>query len=302
MALADRPKPNLHDRKRQAGHHRHSKRYLRSYWPYLPMLLIIGGGLLVNGLWSNGTVLGASSDFSSSSLLRDTNSERVKNGEPDLVLNQQLAAAAQAKADDMVRAGYWSHVSPEGKTPWSFITASGYRYQRAGENLAYGFNGADDSVAGWMNSAEHRANILDAGYQDVGFGVATSPDYLGQGPQTVVVAEYGEPSLPGMTAKSDTPNQVAAAQTPHVLGAETAAQPISRIQIMAGNQAAWALVGVIVLSGTAMILFVLRHGYRVHRLLNRGEMFVTHHPYFDIAIVFAITAGCILTRTSGIIR
>ena len=48
MALATRPKPNAHDRKRQAGHHHHGKSYLDTYWPYIPMLAIVAGGALVN--------------------------------------------------------------------------------------------------------------------------------------------------------------------------------------------------------------------------------------------------------------
>lgn len=48
MALATRPKPNAHDRKRQAQHHTHGKSYLKTYWPYLPMFAIVTGGVLTN--------------------------------------------------------------------------------------------------------------------------------------------------------------------------------------------------------------------------------------------------------------
>jgi|GEM_PF-1300881 hypothetical protein len=48
MALATRPKPTTHDRKRQAQHHTHGKSYLKTYWPYLPMFAIIAGGVLTN--------------------------------------------------------------------------------------------------------------------------------------------------------------------------------------------------------------------------------------------------------------
>lgn len=290
MALATRSKPNAHSRKRYAGHHRHSRDYVKSYWPYLPMLMIVALGIAVNGAWSKTSVLGAQSDFSSSSFLSDTNAERLKDKEPALTLNSKLTAAAQAKAEDMVKNNYWSHNSPSGKTPWSFITNSGYQYQSAGENLAYGFSNADESVAGWMASPEHRANILDANYQNVGFGVASSPDYVGQGPETIVVAEYGQPIASGITSGSN------------VLAAEAQSQPVSRIQVLTGGQAPWILVAVIAMSGIAMGVFLLRHGYRVHRLLSRGEAFIVHHPYLDIAIVFIITAGAVLTRSSGIIH
>lgn len=51
MALATRPKPSVSHRKRQAQHHRHTKPYLKTYWPYLPMLAIIGLGYLANNYW-----------------------------------------------------------------------------------------------------------------------------------------------------------------------------------------------------------------------------------------------------------
>ena len=54
MALATRPRPNVHHKKRRAQHHRHSRLYLKPYWPYLPMLAIMGTGVVVNRLWSGG--------------------------------------------------------------------------------------------------------------------------------------------------------------------------------------------------------------------------------------------------------
>src|SRR6185312_6516932 len=119
MTLATRPRPTVNHRKRQAQHHRHSKDYLRTYWPYLPMLLIVCAGLLVNTMWPRGNVLGSQSDFTSSSLLSDTNAQRANDEETALSLNPQLSSAAQAKADDMVRSDYWAHTSPSGKTPWT---------------------------------------------------------------------------------------------------------------------------------------------------------------------------------------
>lgn len=303
MALATRPKPKTHHRKRHGHHHRRSGSYLKPYWPYLPMLLIVGLGLLINGVWSRAGVLGTTSDFSSRRLLTDTNSERAKGGEPALTLNVRLEQAAQAKADDMVSSDYWAHDSPSGRTPWSFITASGYQYRSAGENLAYGFDGADSSVAGWMNSSEHRANILNAGFTEVGFGVASSPDYTGHGPQTIVVAEYAQPAAAGTpTTAQATPEGSGAASDSNVLGTSASQQPVSRIQILAGGGQDWSLLAVITLAGAAGALFILRHSYRLHRMLREGEVFVTKHPYLDIAIVLIITAGCLLTRVSGTVR
>jgi hypothetical protein len=37
MAIATRPKPKTHHKKRQAQHHKQSKQYLKAYWPYIPV-------------------------------------------------------------------------------------------------------------------------------------------------------------------------------------------------------------------------------------------------------------------------
>ncbi|HUY85463.1 MAG TPA: CAP domain-containing protein [Candidatus Dormibacteraeota bacterium] len=256
------------------------------------MLMIVGLGLVVNSVWSSSGILGVKSDFSNAALLSATNDNRTRDHEPALAINAQLTAAAQTKANDMVSRNYWSHDTPDGKTPWNFITAAGYQYQSAGENLAYGFDNASGAVAGWMNSPKHRANILDTNYRNVGFGVASSPNYQGRGPETVIVAEYGQPVG---TPASVAPN----AQSAVVEGAS--AQPVSRIQLLTGGQAAWSALAVSALAGAAFALFIVRNGLRLRRLVLEGESFVAHHPLLDIAIVFVFTAGFVMTRVGGII-
>ena len=180
------------------------------------MLTIIAIALIVNALWtarSSSGVLGYATDISITELLNDTNAQRTANGLPALNLNNDLDNAAQAKANDMVTQNYWSHVNPEGETPWQFITAAGYDYQAAGENLAYGFDSSADTVTGWMNSAEHRANILDSTYIDVGFGFANSSNFQSSGPETVVVAEYAEPATPPPAAPVTTTSTPASTPT-----------------------------------------------------------------------------------------
>ncbi len=296
MTLVNKPKRNsVHHKRRGGTHHRHSGHYLKTYWPYLPMLLIVGLGMLVNNLWSQPNVLGASSDFSNNTLLQDTNVQRSSDHEQPLALNSQLNAAAQAKANDMAAKDYWSHNSPDGRTPWSFINAAGYHYQMAGENLAYGFGNAGDTVAGWMNSPTHRANILNAKYKDVGFGVAQATNYQGNGPETIIVAEYGEPAEAAPVATAGT----AGAQDTNI---GTSTQPVSRIQLLTGGQAAWSTAVVSALAGAAIALFIVRHGLRLKRLALEGESFVLHHPMLDISIVFIGTIAVIFMQASGTIR
>lgn len=156
-------------------------------------VLIFGGS---NPPFRSG-VLAYATDMTSNGLLQASNVERQKNGASNLRLNQDLIQAAQAKANDMVQRNYWSHNTPDGQPPWVFIQQAGYDYKKAGENLAYGFTTSSGAVTGWMNSPPHRENLLDKAYVDVGFGIANSSNYNSSGPETVVVAMYGQPRVLG---------------------------------------------------------------------------------------------------------
>jgi uncharacterized protein YkwD len=103
------------------------------------------------------------------------NAERVRIGVAPLVGNSLLAAAAQGHADDMVALGYFSHTSADGRTFDQRIRAAGYAGSRLAENIAWGQRSLGTPrriVAAWMDSAGHRANILNGALRDSGIGVA----------------------------------------------------------------------------------------------------------------------------------
>lgn len=195
IVKSPRKRTNPATRKRTASHHKRSHDYGKAYWPYLPMVAIVSLGIVLNS-WMGSIhrqVLSYATDISVQGLLDGTNTQRASNGLGGLRLNTALNQAAQAKAADMVADNYWAHTSPSGDTPWTFINASGYSYATAGENLAYGFSTSDETISGWMNSAGHRANILNGSYADVGFGIINAEDYQSNGNQTIVVAMYASP-------------------------------------------------------------------------------------------------------------
>lgn len=139
-------------------------------------------------------VLGYATNVNVTDLFNLSNQERINAGLAPLSLNSELNNAAQAKANDMMAKDYWAHISPDGLTPWVFITNAGYQYTAAGENLAKNFDTSSGAVAGWMGSPTHRDNVLSPNYKDVGYAVLNG---VLQGEQTtLVVAEYGARAEP----------------------------------------------------------------------------------------------------------
>ncbi|MEI6481150.1 MAG: CAP domain-containing protein [Candidatus Saccharibacteria bacterium] len=160
------------------------------------------------------SVLSYATNVSVDGLLASTNNQRAANALGGLALNGQLNSAAQAKANDMVTRDYWSHNTPEGNPPWVFITNAGYSYNRAGENLAYGYATSNDTIVAWMNSPTHRENLLETHFTQVGFGIANAPNYTGDpkagapAPATVIVAMYAEPYTTPVAATQPQPTVV----------------------------------------------------------------------------------------------
>lgn len=99
------------------------------------------------------------------------NDFRASRHLPPVALDSQLDQSAQLKANDMVSKNYWSHIAPNGTTPWYFFKEAGYKYSEAGENLAKCFETGQAVVQAWIDSPEHRAVLMD-GYTDIGIGVA----------------------------------------------------------------------------------------------------------------------------------
>jgi hypothetical protein len=150
------------------------------------------------------SVLGIQTNITVDQLLVLTNEKRAEYGFSPLTLNNQLSNAAGLKAEDMFAKDYWAHNSPDGKTPWVFIRGAGYDYVYAGENLARGFNSAEEVVSAWMASPKHRDNVLFKNYSDVGFSVATGK--LNGQDTVLIVEEFGsQGAVPIASSRAEQP-------------------------------------------------------------------------------------------------
>lgn len=102
-----------------------------------------------------------------SEMLELCNKERRANGKPDLTLNKTLCANAAVRAEEISRDDWFSHQRPDGTMCFTAVTVD---YMTCGENIAYGTRTASATVAAWMDSPGHRANILSDEFTQAGFG------------------------------------------------------------------------------------------------------------------------------------
>lgn len=93
-----------------------------------------------------------------------------------LALDATLTRVALDYAHDMARLNFMDHTARDGSTPPQRISAAGYRWIEAGENLASGITTPEQLVAGWLHSPEHCANLMAPGYREAGVGFALNPN------------------------------------------------------------------------------------------------------------------------------
>lgn len=96
------------------------------------------------------------------------NEERAKAGLKPLTLQQNVTEAAQVRAVECET--LFSHTRPNGTSFSTALKEAGVSYRGAGENIAWGQKTPEQVMEGWMNSAGHRANILNEKYTSIGVG------------------------------------------------------------------------------------------------------------------------------------
>lgn len=98
---------------------------------------------------------------------------RRRNGRRALRWSPVLAAVAQGHADDMARAGFFSHSGSDGSDIGVRVKRAGYRWCAVAENIARGHRSLDEVLEGWRASRGHRRNMLNRHVTEL--GVARGP-------------------------------------------------------------------------------------------------------------------------------
>jgi uncharacterized protein YkwD len=279
----------------------HAKRILiphkgNNYRPHLirahGLVAVLIIAILAQAVYSitttgNFQVLGRTSDIQTVDLLSNTNKQREAKNLGDLKLNDQLSQAAFLKAQDMFKHDYWAHTSPSGVEPWKWFGDVGYNYSVAGENLAKNYPTADATVSAWMNSASHRANILNDKYVDIGFAVVDGT--LEGRATTLVVAFYGAPvtfaAVQGAAAPVSflAPNQQGSNPLEFFGSALQSLSPVS--------------VAILALLGLVAIVGVAAHHYRNKLPKAWKKSWRLHHGMYTF--VSMIVLGVLIIIATG---
>jgi uncharacterized protein YkwD len=148
-------------------------------------VLLTAAGLAVLHLAGTAGVASANGS-EDSQLFSLTNNERTSNGVRSLTFSgtlQNIGEGARyncngirvyGRSDDMIQRNYFAHpILGCGQLVFSMMQAYGVHYRSAGENI--GWEAGSSSPASYingafMNSRDHRSNILDRNYTEMGVG------------------------------------------------------------------------------------------------------------------------------------
>jgi uncharacterized protein YkwD len=141
--------------------------------------------------------LGAPIDAQVQTELCLINYARRVHGVPALAPSPMLMRSATLKASDIVRCEQFSHQACGADVRKSFAD-SGYFApsvnSRFGENLAWGGSEAGSArgaVLGWLDSPEHRANLLRADWAEQGIALVHVPNFRGVEDTRIWVSHFG---------------------------------------------------------------------------------------------------------------
>ena len=133
-------------------------------------------------------------------VLTQINNVRQAHGLAALRLSVTLSAAAVQHSAEMGRDGYFAHESFDHSAFWKrvqrYYPSTGYRNWSVGENLLWSSPDVDPprAVTMWMNSPEHRANLLNPAWREIGLSglhLDAAPGAYGGQAVTILTADFG---------------------------------------------------------------------------------------------------------------
>lgn len=133
-------------------------------------------------------------------VLGQINAVRRSHGLAPLRLSAPLTYAARLQSQSMVAKGFFAHESADGSAFWKrlqhFYPQRSSGFWSVGENLLWSSPDVDPAGAldMWMNSAEHRKNLLTPRWREIGISAthaAAAPGIYHGLDVTVITTDFG---------------------------------------------------------------------------------------------------------------
>jgi len=134
------------------------------------------------------------------SVLTDINVFRVAHHLTALQLSTPLTSAAIAHTQEMATQGYFAHESANGELFWkriqTYYPSTPWVYWSVGENLLWSSPdvGAAQALQLWLNSPEHRANLMNPHWREIGIAAVhanAAPGVFHGLDVTIVTTDFG---------------------------------------------------------------------------------------------------------------
>ena len=219
---------------------------LRSRWGVIAVLAVLLSGIAFGARGEADVYY----DGEEEQFLQLINEYRQDNGVGPLTLSDSLSVASERHSEDMGKYNFFAHDTvrssyyPANAEPWDRMRAEGYGYNTfKGENIAAGYETAEEVLQGWRNSPSHNHAMLDGNYHAIGIARLHIPGSKFGWYWTTDFGGVVEPATRAPDEPEDDPQAQAA---PEKLAEPTEMRPPERVKDLGGlengtmhGQGAW---------------------------------------------------------------
>jgi Cysteine-rich secretory protein family len=151
---------------------------LRWLWLVTALLAALVAGIVIFDQRANAD----SYDPEELEFLELINDYRQQNGLGPLLLSDTLSVSAERHDQDMARYSFFAHDTVAssyyrvGSQPWDRMEEEGYKFNTyEGENIAVGYETAEEAFLAWRRSPSHNHAMLDGKYRVIGIARSNDP-------------------------------------------------------------------------------------------------------------------------------
>ncbi len=280
MTLQKKPKTVIKKDSFQYKHFKKNKshHYLKPYFPYLPLFILIMIGSIAIIFANN---IGSNNNFTVSKLLSLANSIRSSNHKSQLAINNNLSQIAQLNAN---------LINSNNNKNETLI--SNNSNNSIGENVAYNFSSPNQTIQAWLSDQNLNQLVLNNNFNSVGFGIVKNHT---SNSKFIVVAVYANSSTNNLSEITfNVPFNKTNNNIKLISGKE---RLVSRLSLIDSNPI--YQTSLIVILVFLVFLFIVRHLVFLKKSIINGEKILLNHIWLDILVVLIIFLGIYMTQIIG---